>query len=155
VSAVLCSLAPALNASRTDVNTSLKDEGRSASAGRSQTRLRTVLVASEVALALILLIGTAVLIRGAFIARHQNLGSTRTHLLTANHTLGAARYNHPLQKMQFVKELISRLQQLPGTRFVAVTPDFPATGPGKFAFHIKDQPELPNSEQRTVIDTVV
>src|SRR5215467_255261 len=155
VSAVLCSLAPALNASRTDVNTSLKDESRSASAGRSQTRLRTVLVAGEVALALILLIGTAVLIRGIFITGHQNLGFSPDHLLTANITLDEARYKQPLQQMQFVKEVISRLQQIPDTRFVAVTSDLPATGPGKFAFHIKDQPDLPNSEQRTVIDSVV
>src|SRR5262249_35471425 len=84
VSAVLCSLAPALKASRTDVNTSLKDESRSASAGRSQTRLRTVLVASEIALALVLLIGTGILIRGVFVTGHQNLGFRPDHLLTAN-----------------------------------------------------------------------
>ena len=155
VSAVLCSLAPALNASRTDVNTSLKVDSRSASAGRSQTRLRTVLVASEMALALFLLIGTAVLIRGIFIVGHQNLGFSPDHLLTASITLDDARYKQPLRQMQFVTEVISRLQQTPGTQFVAVTSDLPATGPGKFAFHIKDQPELSNSEQRTALDTVV
>jgi len=155
VSAVLCSLAPALNASRTDVNTSLKDESRSASAGRSQTRLRTVLVAGEMALALILLIGTALLIRGIFVTGHQNLGFSPDHLLTANITLDDARYKQPLQQMQFVKEVISRVQQIPGAQFVAVTSDLPATGPGKFTFHIQDQPEIPSSEQRTVIDTVV
>src|SRR5262252_1239163 len=155
VSAMLCSLAPALNASRTDVNTSLKDESRSASAGRSHTRLRTVLVAGEVALALILLIGTALLIRGIFITGHQNLGFSPDHLLTANITLDDARYKQPRQQMQFVKELLPRLQQIPGAQFVAVTSDLPATGPAKFAFHIKDQPDLPTSEQRTVIDTVV
>src|SRR5262249_37634770 len=154
-SAVLCSLAPALNASRTDVNTSLKDESRSASAGRSQTRLRTVLVAGEMALALILLIGTAILIRGVFVTGHQNLGFSPDHLLTANITLDDARYKQPLQQMQFVTEVISRLQQIPATQFVAVTSDLPATRPSRLAFNIKDQPELPNSEQRTVLDTVV
>jgi putative ABC transport system permease protein len=155
VSAVLCSLAPALKASRADVNTSLKDESRSASSGRSHTRLRTVLVAGETALALVLLIGTALLIRGIFISGHQNLGFRPDHLLTANITLDDAHYKQPPQQMLFVKEAISRLQQIPGAQFVAVTSDLPATGPGKFTFHIKDQPELPNSEQRTVIDTVV
>ena len=155
VSAVLCSLVPALKASRTDVNTDLKDESRSASAGRSQTRLRTVLVTSEMALALILLIGTALLIRGVFITDHQSLGFRPDHLLTANVTLDDAHYKQPLQQMQFVKEVISRLQQIPGAQFVAVTSDLPATGPGKFTFHIQGQTELPNSEPRTVIDTVV
>jgi len=155
VSAVLCSLAPALKASRTDVNTSLKDESRSASAGRSQTRLRTVLVASEIALALVLLVGTGILIRGVFVTGHQNLGFRPDHLLTANVTLDDAHYKQPLQQTQFVQEVISRLQQTPGTQSVAATSDLPATCPGKFTFQIQDQPELPNTEQRTVIDTVV
>src|SRR4029077_16537177 len=64
VSAVLSSLGPAITASRTDVNTNLKDESRAASAGRSRGRLRTVLVTGEIAAALFLLIGTGLLIRG-------------------------------------------------------------------------------------------
>lgn len=155
MSALLCSLVPALKASRTDVNTSLKDESRSASAGRSQSRLRTVLVASEIALALVLLIGTALLIRGVFLTGHQNLGFRADHLLTANVTLDEAHYIQPLQQMQFVKEVISRLQQIPGAQSVAATSDLPATGPGNVTFHIQDQPEVPNNDQRTVIDTVV
>jgi putative ABC transport system permease protein len=155
VSAVLCGLAPALKASRTDVNTGLKDESRSASAGRSQIRLRTILVASEMALALILLIGTALLIRGVFITAHQNLGFRPDHLLTANVTLDDAHYKNPTQQIAFVKEVLSRLQQIPGAQLVAVTSDLPATGPGKFTFHIQDQPQLGQDEQRTVIDSVV
>jgi len=155
VSALLCSLVPALKASRTDVNVSLKDESRSASAGRSQTRFRTVLVAGEMALALVLLIGTALLIRGIFVISHQNLGFRPDHLLTANVTLDDAHYKEPFQQVQFVKQMISRLGQIPGAQFVAATSDLPATGPGKFTFHIQGQPELPNSDQRTVISTVV
>src|SRR4029077_8715792 len=60
--AVLCGLAPALNASRTDINTNLKDESRAASPSRSQSRLRSVMVTGEIALALFLLIGTGLLI---------------------------------------------------------------------------------------------
>src|SRR5262249_6771937 len=52
ISALLCSLAPALTASQTGINTNLKDESRSSTAGRSKTQLRTVLVAGEIALAL-------------------------------------------------------------------------------------------------------
>jgi len=59
--ALLCALAPALKASRTDVTTNLKDEGRTASRGRSHSRLRRVLVTGEIALALFLLVGTGLL----------------------------------------------------------------------------------------------
>src|SRR5437879_13710636 len=65
--AVLCGLAPALNASRTDINTNLKDESRTASQGRSHSRLRRVMVTGEIALALFLLVGTGLLIRGLFL----------------------------------------------------------------------------------------
>jgi putative ABC transport system permease protein len=114
-----------------------------------------VLVAGEIALALVLLIGTALLIRGIFVTGHQNLGFHADHLLTANVTLDEAHYKQPLQQVQFVKEAISRLEQIPGAQSVAATSDLPATPPGKFTFHIADQPELPNNDQRTVLDTVV
>jgi putative ABC transport system permease protein len=92
VSAVLCALAPALNASRTNVNTSLKDQSRATSSGRSQSRLRTVMVAGEMALALFLLIGTGLLIRGIYLVEHQDLGFRPDHLLTAGVTLDHAQY---------------------------------------------------------------
>src|SRR5262245_2939200 len=63
-SAVLCSLAPALTAARTDININLKDEGRAASAGRSHSHVRKVLVTGEITLALFLLIGVGLLVRG-------------------------------------------------------------------------------------------
>src|SRR6202166_301770 len=53
--ALLCGIAPALNASRTDINTNLKDESRAASPSRSHSRLRSVMVTGEIALALFLL----------------------------------------------------------------------------------------------------
>ena len=155
VSAVLCSLAPALRASRTDVNTSLKDESRATSADRSQTRTRTVLVTSEVALALFLLIGTGLMIRGIFLTQHHNLGFRPDHLLTASVTLDSARYKGAAEQIQFVKDVIPRLQQIPGAQFAAATSDLPATGPGRVPFRIKGEPDLPTSEPRTVVHSVV
>ena len=154
-SAVLCSLAPALKASRTDVNTSLKDESRAASAGRSHKRLRSVLVTSEIALALFLLIGTALLIRGIFVTEHQALGFRPDHLLTANLTLDSARYKDAAQQTQFVKDVLPRLSQIPAVDAVAATSDLPATGPGRLPFRIKGEADLRDSEQRTVVDSVV
>jgi len=92
VCAVLCGLAPALNASRTDITTNLKDAGRAASPSLSHSRLRTVMVTGEIALALFLLVGTGLLFRGLFLIEHQNLGFQADHLLTAGVTLDNARY---------------------------------------------------------------
>ncbi len=81
VSATLSSLAPALSASHADTNTGLKSESRTSSAGRSQSRLRAVLVCCEIAFALCLLTGTSLLIRGVFLLDHQKLGFRTDHLL--------------------------------------------------------------------------
>jgi putative ABC transport system permease protein len=139
VSAVLCSLAPALTASRTDVNSSLKDESRAASAGASHSRLRRLLVTAEVAMALLLLIGTGLLLHGLLLIEQQNLGFQAEHLLTAGVTLDNARYKDAPQQVLFVRSLVTRLQQLPGAEAVAVTSDLPATGAGRVTFQIHGQ----------------
>jgi predicted permease len=153
--AVLCGLAPSLKASRTDVNTTLKDESRAASISRSQSRLRTVMVSGEIALALFLLVGTGLLLHGIFLIEHQNLGFRADHLLTARVTLDKARYKDPAQQTLFVQDLIPRLQQIPGTEAVAAGSDLPATGPGTVTLKIKGQPDLPANQPLSTLDSVV
>jgi predicted permease len=155
VCAMLCGLAPALKGSRTDVNTSLKEQGRAASAGRSHSRMRTVLVTGEIALALFLLIGTGLLFRGIYLVEHQHLGFRADHLLTANVSLDSARYKDASEQTLFVRDLISRLQQIPGTEAAAVASDLPATGPGIVTLQIKGQPELPGNQRLSALDVLV
>jgi predicted permease len=155
VSAVLCGLAPSLSASRTDITTNLKDESRSASPSLSHSRLRTVMVAGEIALALFLLVGAGLLFRGLFVVEHQDLGFKAGHLLTASLTLDNARYEDGSQQARFVQDLISRLQHLPGVEAVAAVSDLPATGPGSVTFHIKGQPDEPTSQGLTALDFVI
>jgi predicted permease len=153
-SAVLCSLAPALTASRTDINSGLKDEGRAASAGRSHSRLRAMLVTAEIAGALFLLIGTGLLLRGIFLIEHQALGFQAEHLLTAGVTLDNARYKDESQQALFVRNLIPRLRQIPGADAVAITSDLPATGAHSVTLQIKGQPELPANQRPGALDVI-
>lgn len=155
VSAVLCSIAPALNGSATDINSSLKDEGRASSSGRSHSRLRHVFVTGEIALSLFLLVGTGLLIRGIFSIEHQNLGFQPKNLLTANVSLDAARYDGAHSQLRFVQDLLPRLQQLPGVNEASAGSDLPATGPGSVPLQIKDRPELSKNNELTVRDVVV
>jgi len=155
VCAVLCGLAPALNASRTDINTNLKDESRAASPSRSQSRIRTVMVTGEISLALFLLVGTGLLFRGIFLIEHQNLGFLADHLLTASVTLDNARYKDASQQTLFVRDLIPRLQHMPGAEAVAVASDLPATGPSGVTLRIKGQPDLPSNQPLSALDSVV
>jgi len=154
--AVLCALAPALKASRTDITTNLKDEGRTASAGRSHGRLRTVMVTGQIALALFLLVGTGLLIRALFVIEHQTLGFQAEHLLTASLTLDKARYEDGSRQTLFVRDLISRLQHVPGSEAAAVASDLPAaTFGGGIGLRIQGQPDLPSNQALTALDSVV
>lgn len=153
--AVLCGLAPALSASRANVNTNLKDESRGASPSRSRSRLRTLMVSGEVALAMFLLVGTGLLIRGLFVIEHQNLGFQTDRLLTAGLTLDKGRYEDASRQSLFVRDLLSRLQGIPGADAVAVASDLPATGPGSVTLHIKGQQEAQNSQGLNALDFVV
>jgi len=153
--ALLCAVGPALNASRTDVNANLKDEGRGASPSRSQSRLRAVMVTGEIALALFLLVGTGLLFRGISLVEHQALGFRADHLLTAGVALDNARYQTASQQIRFVRDTISRLQNIPGAQAVAATSDLPATGPATVTLRIKGQPELPANQRLRARDSVI
>ena len=155
VCALLCALTPALKASRADVTTNLKDESRSASAGRSHSRLRMVLVTGEIAFALFLLVGTGLLFTFIYQLEHQNLGFQSQHLLTAGVTLDDARYTDAPHRVAFVRDVLSRLLQLPGAESAAVTSDLPATGPGSVTVGIQGQPDLPGSKVLTALDMLV
>lgn len=153
-SALLCALAPALTASRTDVNANLKNEGRTSSGGRPQSRLRKVLVTGEITVALFLLIGSGLLIRGLFLIDHQSLGFQPDHLLTAGLTLDKARYKDRSEQSRFVQNLVPRLQQIPGAEAVAAVSDLPATGPGSVTLQVKDQPDVPANQRPSALDVV-
>jgi len=153
-SAVLCGLAPALKASRTDINANLKDQSRAASAGRSHHRLRTVLVTAEIALALLLLVGTGLLVRGLYLLMHQHLGFPPDHLLTASVTLDKTRYKEASQQAHFVEDMLPRLQQISGVEAGAISSDLPANGPGSVTFLMKGEPE-PENQRPTTLDVVV
>ena len=153
--ALLCALAPALKASRTDVTTGLKDDSRTASAGRTHTRLRTVLVTGEIALALFLLIGTGLLFVTIFKVEHQNLGFQSEHLLTAGVNLDAARYKDAGRQAAFARDLLPRLQHIPGAEAAAVTSDLPASGTGTVTIQIQGHPDLPPGQVLTAADFVI
>lgn len=153
--ALLCALAPALNASRADVATSLKDESRTASAGRSHSRVRRIIVTGEIALALFLLVGTGLLFVSIFRTEHQNLGFPPDHLLTANVTLDEAKYKDDEKKLAFVRDLLPRLQQMPGAQAAAATSELPASLFNRVGFQIEGQPELPPGQTQTALDEVV
>lgn len=155
LSAILSSVAPALKASRTAIHTDLKSESRGATSGRAQNRMRVVLVGAEIAIALFLLIGSCLLIRGVYLLDHQELGFNHDHLLTAGVTLDKARYAEAAKQNQFVRSLVTQLEQLPGVKDAALASSLPASGLGSVSIHIRGQQPSRLNEQHTAGDVVV
>jgi predicted permease len=155
LSAVLSSVAPALKASRSTISTDLKSESRGGTSGRTHNRLRVVLVGGEIAIALFLLIGSCLLIRGVYLLDHQKLGFNHDHLLTAGLTLDKARYVDASRQNQLARSLVTQMQQLPGVEGAALASDLPASGVGSASIHIKGQQPSRSNEQHTAGDVVV
>jgi predicted permease len=154
-SAILSSVAPALKASRTDINADLKNETRGGTSGREHNRLRVTLVGGEIALALFLLIGSCLLIRGVYLIDHQELGFSQDHLLTARIVLDQARYADSLRELQFVHLLVTELQRVSGTEGASIASDLPASGPGSVTIRLKDHPQIRSNDQNSALDVVV
>jgi putative ABC transport system permease protein len=117
-------LAPAVQAWRTDVNAALKEEGRGDTGGHRKW-LRHSLVVSEVALALVLLIGAGLLIKSFSRLLDVNPGFQTDGVLTFQVTL--AKGESSPQKVNFIKQIVERLKALPGVQAVAATDSLPLT----------------------------
>ena len=122
---ILCGLAPAFAAIRTSVNETLKQGGRTGTAG-GHARLRSALVIGEVAVALVLLAGSGLLLRSFEKMRAVELGFRPDHTLTAVYSLPRKQYGTQAAVNEFNRELIQRLQQLPGVQYAGLTSFLPA-----------------------------
>jgi predicted permease len=145
-SAILFGLAPALRAWAVDVFPTLKNESGTVSA-KSATWGRSFLVTAEVSLAVILLIGSGLLIKAFLEGMHRDLGFRPQHLLTAQITLPDSRYKDQTKQIAFYLELISRLEHTPGAVSAATTNNLPAAGARFVAFAKSGQESLPPSER--------
>jgi putative ABC transport system permease protein len=127
LTSLLFGLAPALRASRPDLNESLKAaKGSGGSLGRH--RLRSLLVVSQMALALILLVGAGLLIRSFYRLTQVNPGFEPAQVLTADIALPFARYDTNEKRVAFYQQLVPRLEALPGVQSAGVVSDLPLSG---------------------------
>jgi putative ABC transport system permease protein len=128
LTAALFGIAPAVRASRADPADALHEAGRGNTGGRGSRRARSVLVASQVAVALVLLVGAGILIRSFIGLQHVDLGFRPDHVATFEVHLGNVRYESPERRVQLHTELQERLRALPGVERVGATSWLPANG---------------------------
>ncbi len=117
-------LAPAAQAWRTDVNEALRAKGRSETGGRRKW-LRHSLVVSEVALALVLLVGAGLLIKSFSRLIDVNPGFRAEGVLTIQATL--TERESPARRIAFIEQIVGRLKALPGVEAAAATDSLPLT----------------------------
>jgi predicted permease len=141
-------LAPALKASRIDLNEALKDGSYNVTAGIERHRLRGLLVVSEMALALILLVGAGLLIKSFIRLQQVDPGFRPENVLTMRLNLTRAKYGEGQQRIAFFQEAFERIEALPGVESAALITPAPFTGDNVSSnFAIKGQP-LPHDKEQ-------
>jgi putative ABC transport system permease protein len=140
VTGILFGLFPAFTASRTDVNTALKEASSRAGTGFRQGKARSLLVVSEVSLALVLLIGAVLLIR-TFVALHEvGPGFDPHNVLTMEMSLNGQRYQKTAGISQLLRDGRDRLKTLPGVEVAAAAYWLPIDVEDGMSFQVVGRP---------------
>jgi putative ABC transport system permease protein len=137
---LLFGLAPALRLTRPELQGALKEGGRGAAGGTRTDRVRGALVLSQVAMALLLLVGAGLLVRSFQHLLQVEPGFRAENVLTFRLTLPRTKYADPEQTYATQRMLRERLAALPGVRSVGMTSDLPmADGYGYLTFAVQGQ----------------
>jgi predicted permease len=140
VTGVVFGLIPALQSSKTDLTTTLKESSGRSGTGFRQNKARSILVVTEVALALVLLIGSALLIRTAVALAQVNPGFDATNVLTMRMSLTGPRFRSAQGVEQMIRNGVEQLKALPGVVEVSATCCVPLTGGYGLPFTIIGRP---------------
>jgi putative ABC transport system permease protein len=142
---VLFGLAPAWQSSRLGINETLKEGGRGATESRGKRRWRDLLVISELALAVMLLIDAGLLVKSFWRLQRVDSGIDTERVLTMQLALRGQRYADPKQVDAFYPRLLERIQALPGVRTAAVSNSLPPDNTEESDdFTIEGRTNLPN-----------
>jgi len=137
---ILFGLIPAFGASRPDLARAMNESGSRSGFGLKQSKARSALIVTEVGLALVLLVGAALLIRTFIALRMVDPGYDTHHVLTMEMTLTGDRYEKTSGVAQLVRDSRERIAAIPGVRDVAVTNSLPLLGGFGLPFYIVGRP---------------
>jgi putative ABC transport system permease protein len=148
---VVFGIFPALQLARTNLNTTLREEGASTSAGRERTQMRGLLVVGQVALSLLLLIGAGLLLRSFARLLRVDPGFDAHDVLTMNVSLPTVKYAKPEQQVTFFDDVLRRVSALPGVRSAAISAALPLSWKRITPMLAEGQPDVPLG-QRPFLD---
>jgi len=137
---IIFGLVPALTASRSDLSNTLRESGSRTGSGVRHNKARSILIITEMALALILLVGAALLIRTFGALRGVNPGFDAHNVLTMDMSLAGPRFTKAAAVDQLERDGRQRVESLPGVAAVALTCCVPLEGGFGLPFNIEGQP---------------
>jgi len=120
LSGIFFGLAPAIQSSRLNLNSSLKEGGRSGE-GAGKRRIRSALVVAEIAMSLVLLIGAGLMIKSFAALQKVNIGFNPDNLVTMEISLPGSRYRDRAQIITFYQQLLQKVEALPGVESAATS----------------------------------
>ena len=150
-------LAPALQASRVDLAPSLKDGGRGAGDGRRKARLRGLLVVSQVALTLALLVGAGLMIRTFAALRAIDPGFDPEDVVTMTVSLAGSSQAAPARRIGFFEELVREVEAQPGVTSASIINHLPLAGDTwSMRYAVEGRPPpAPGQEPRAIYRVVM
>jgi putative ABC transport system permease protein len=125
LSGILAGLAPAWQCSRPNLTEALKEGGRGSSAGQARHRLRNFLVAAQIALAVVLLVGAGLMVRGFRAMVDHGARIEPATLLSLRLAITDKKYKEPHQQVAFYREVLERIGALPAVRAAAAVSSLP------------------------------
>ncbi len=152
---ILSGLAPAVRLSKTNLHDSLKEGARGTSIGTGRG-VRSLLVVSEIALSLTLLVGAGLLLRSLSQVLGVSAGFDANHVLTMRISVLGQQYNDNQKLRQFFTSALASIRALPGVQSAAVTSQIPLGGNmDRYGFHVEGKihanPELDENAERFCI----
>ena len=149
VTGLVFGLVPALQATKSDLNESLKEGGRGGTAGAHRSRVRSSLVVAEIALSLVLLIGAGLMIKSFIRLEQVNPGFETRNVLTMRLSLPAAQYPDGRRRGAFFQQVVERIGALPGARLGAAISRLPLTpGNSSRSFEIEGSSNDSSGDER-------
>ena len=140
-------IAPALQASKPDLNEMLKEGGRTSALGGRGRRVRSLLVVAEVAVSLVLLIGAGLLLRSFLRLQEVKPGFDPEHTLTLEMFLPGIKYPEDYQHIAFYEQVLKRTRELPGVEAAGVVSVLPAAeNYDRIGFSVEGEPPPPPGE---------
>jgi len=156
-SGILSGIAPSLISSQTNVAGTLKEGGRGTSVGRGRHRMRAALVIGEVTLALVLLVGSGLLVRSFQGLLNVNEGYSPSTMLTMNMQLSETQYGTEAHRLNFHEQVRERISGIPGIQEAALVTHVPYSDGGYIdpqSFSVEGRPLTQRDEARDAINEV-